>query len=105
MIISLLITENKKIPLFDGISEFLRAQGGTRTRTPLLGHDPESCASTNFATWALLFQQGKFNKNQINFLCIFEKNTEFSIQNIACFGLQMITWLAWYTILHRCGGF
>ncbi len=32
----------------------LSAEGGTRTRTPVTAHAPETCVSTNFTTSAIL---------------------------------------------------
>jgi hypothetical protein len=35
-------------------NDFLRAEGGTRTRTPVKAHAPETCVSTNFTTSAII---------------------------------------------------
>ena len=38
------------------MSDFFCAEGGTRTRTPVTAHAPETCVSTNFTTSAIKFK-------------------------------------------------
>ncbi len=50
------------------MSDFFCAEGGTRTRTPVTAHAPETCVSTNFTTSAknLKFKVSGFNFNSAN---------------------------------------
>ncbi len=75
---------------------FFGAQGGSRTRTPVV-HEFESCASTNSATWA--GEAAKLRQRRCVVQDLLEKNYGL-VQTLPFFLPKFITFAA---LLRKCG--